>query len=310
VLITGETGTGKELIANVVHYNSERATGPLVKVNCGALPETLLETELFGHVKGAFTGAVRDYEGRFRAADGGTLFLDEVSEMSPRLQVKVLRVLQERQLEPVGSSKTITVDVRIVAATGRDLRSEVRSGRFRQDLYYRLNVISIQIPPLRDRREDIPLLVDHFLEKYNREANRQVSHVPREVLNALLAYSWPGNVRELENCIERAVVMSPDNTFSPDLLPDEIRTGRLDFPVSSNEPEDSDPQSELRKAILNFLANREHPLGARDALLELAEKTLLRYLLDSHKYSQRQLAGLLGISRVTLRKKLARYGLS
>ena len=232
VLITGETGTGKELIANVVHYNSDRATGPLVKVNCGALPETLLETELFGHVKGAFTGAVRDYEGRFRTAEGGTLFLDEVSEMSPRLQVKLLRVLQERQLEPVGSSKTITVDVRIVAATGRDLRTEIRAGRFRQDLFYRLNVIPIHLPPLRDRREDIPLLVDNFLEKYNREANRQVTQVPREVLDALLAHSaypWPGNVRELENCIERAVVMSPDNTVSLELIPEEIREGRPDF---------------------------------------------------------------------------------
>jgi transcriptional regulator with PAS, ATPase and Fis domain len=310
VLITGETGTGKELIANVVHYNSNRASGPLVKVNCSALPETLLETELFGHVKGAFTGAVRDYEGRFRAADGGTLFLDEVSEMSPRLQVKLLRVLQERQFEPVGSSKTMTVDVRIVAATGRDLRSEIRAGRFRHDLFFRLNVIPIQLPPLRERREDIPLLVDHFLEKYNREANRQVTQVPREVLDTLLAYSWPGNVRELENCIERAVVMSPEKTISLELLPEEIRENRPDFTVVSNLISATDPESELHQAVMRFLTSHEDPSGIRDVLLETVEKTLLRYFLDSGKYSQRELASILAMSRVTLRKKLDQYGLS
>jgi transcriptional regulator with PAS, ATPase and Fis domain len=309
VLITGETGTGKELIANVVHYNSDRAAGPLVKVNCGALPETLLETELFGHVKGAFTGAVRDYEGRFRTAEGGTLFLDEVSEMSPRLQVKLLRVLQERQLEPVGSSKTITVDVRIVAATGRDLRTEIRAGRFRQDLFYRLNVIPIHLPPLRDRREDIPLLVDNFLEKYNREANRHVTQVPREVLDALLAHSWPGNVRELENCIERAVVMSSDDTVSLELIPEEIREGRPDFLPNPDAEKTADPQSELRQAVVRFLVSRNDPSGIRDALLESVEETLLRHLLDSSQYSQRELADLLSMSRVTLRKKLSRYSL-
>jgi transcriptional regulator with PAS, ATPase and Fis domain len=310
VLITGETGTGKELIANVVHYNSDRAAGPLVKVNCGALPETLLETELFGHVKGAFTGAVRDSEGRFRAADGGTLFLDEVSEMSPRLQVKLLRVLQERQFEPVGTSRTTAVDVRIVAATGRDLRSEIRAGRFRHDLFYRLNVIPIHLPPLRERRDDIPLLVDHFLEKYNREAGRQVTHVPREVLDVLLAYSWPGNVRELENCIERAVVMSPDKAVSLELLPEEIRENRPDSPVPSSPGGEADPQSELRRAVIQLLSSRNDPSGIREVLLETVEETLLRYLLDSGRYSQRELAGLLAVSRVTLRKKLDHYGLS
>ncbi len=310
VLITGETGTGKELIANVVHFNSDRADGPLVKVNCSALPETLLETELFGHVKGAFTGAVRDYEGRFRAADGGTLFLDEVSEMSPRLQVKLLRVLQERQFEPVGSTKTVTVDVRIVAATGRDLRSEIRVGRFRHDLLYRLNVIPIQLPPLRERRDDIPLLVGHFLEKYNEEANRQVTEVPREVLDALLAYSWPGNVRELENCIERAVVMSPNEIVSLELLPEEIRENRPDFSVVPNPSIETDPQSELRQAILKFLGSRRDRTGIRDMLLGTVEETLLQYLLESSQYSQRELAELLGLSRVTLRKKMDQYGLS
>ncbi len=310
VLITGETGTGKELIANVVHYNSDRAAGPLVKVNCGALPETLLETELFGHVKGAFTGAVRDYQGRFRAADEGTLFLDEVSEMSPRLQVKLLRVLQERQFEPVGSSRTMTVDVRIVAATGRDLRSEIRDGRFRQDLFYRLNVIPIQLPPLRERCEDIPLLVDHFLEKYNREASRQVTHVPREVLNVLLTYSWPGNVRELENCIERAVVMSSDNSVSMDLLPEEIRESQRDSPSTPNSDALAEPLSELRQAVLHCLNSRPDPSGVREALLETVEETILRNLVDSGQYSQRELAELLSLSRVTLRKKLDRYKLS
>ncbi len=310
VLIAGETGTGKELIANVVHYNSDRADGPLVKVNCSALPETLLETELFGHVKGAFTGAVRDYEGRFRAADGGTLFLDEVSEMSPPLQVKLLRVLQERQFEPVGSTKTVTVNVRIVAATGKELRSEIRSGRFRHDLFYRLNVIPIQLPPLRERREDIPLLVDHFLEKYNKEADRQVTQVPREVLDALLAYSWPGNVRELENCIERAVVMSPDEKISLKLLPEEVRENRPDFTVVPNPCIETDPQSELRQAVLNFLRSRRDRTGIRDELLGTVEETLLQHLLDSGQYSQRELAELLALSRATLRKKMDQYGLS
>jgi transcriptional regulator with PAS, ATPase and Fis domain len=310
VLITGETGTGKELIANVVHYNSDRVSGPLVKVNCGALPETLLETELFGHVKGAFTGAVRDYEGRFRAADGGTLFLDEVSEMSPRLQVKLLRVLQEKQFEPVGSSRTINVDVRIVAATGRDLRSEIRAGRFRQDLFYRLNVIPIQLPPLRERLEDIPLLVDHFLEKYNREANRRVTKMPRKVLDVLLAYSWPGNVRELENCIERAVVMSPHSSVSLELLPEEIRENHPDVFAAPSLNSASNPQAELQQAAIRFLTSRKKLSGARESLLESVDEALLRHLLESGKYSQRELAQLLNMSRVTLRKKLDQYGLS
>jgi transcriptional regulator with PAS, ATPase and Fis domain len=311
VLITGETGTGKELIANVVHYNSERANNPLIKVNCGALPDSLLESELFGHVKGAFTGAVRNYEGRFRAANSGTLFLDEVAEMSPHLQVKVLRVLQERQFEPVGSSGTMTVDVRIVAATSRNLREEIRTGRFRNDLFYRLNVIPIHLPPLRERREDIPLLVDYFLEKYSTENGRQVKRVPREVMDKLLAYPWPGNIRELENCVERAVVMSSDDTFSPDLLPDEVQnqdSSPLQPPrhaVSS-----SDPESELRSAVIRLLMSRPNPAGIRDALIQAVEETLLHHLLSTGHYSQRELARLLGLSRVTLRKKLEHYGIS
>jgi DNA-binding NtrC family response regulator len=265
---------------------------------------------LFGHVKGAFTGAVRDYEGRFRAADGGTLFLDEVSEMSPRLQVKLLRVLQERQFEPVGSSRTMTVDVRIVAATGRDLRSEIRAGRFRHDLFYRLNVIPIQIPPLVERREDIPLLVDHFLEKYNREANRQVTRVPREVLDRFMAYSWPGNVRELENCLERAVVMSSDNEVSLEILPEEIRECRPDSIIPQSPGNAIDAQSELRQSVIRLLISKDDPSGMRDLILETVEETLLRHLIESGRYSQRELARLLSISRVTLRKKLEQYKLT
>ena len=310
VLITGETGTGKELIANVVHYNSDRSSGPLVKVNCGALPETLLESELFGYVKGAFTGAVRDYEGRFKAADGGTLLLNEVSEMSPRLQVKLLRVLQEKQFEPVGSTRTVTVDVRIVAATGRDLRAEIRAGRFRHDLFYRLNVIPVHLPPLSDRREDIPLLVDHFLEKYNREANRQVTRVPREVLDKFMAYSWPGNIRELENCIERAVVMSPDNQVSLDILPEEIQECRADLDVAPEPGKSLDPKDELRQAVLRMILSKDDPSGMRTLILETVEETLLRQLLESGRYNQRELANLLSLSRVTLRKKLEHYKIS
>jgi DNA-binding NtrC family response regulator len=261
-------------------------------------------------VKGAFTGAVRDYEGRFRAADGGTLFLDEVSEMSPRLQVKLLRVLQERQFEPVGSTRTMTVDVRIVAATGRDLRAEIRAGRFRHDLFYRLNVIPIHLPPLSERREDIPLLVDHFLEKYNREANRQVTRVPREALDKLLAYSWPGNVRELENCIERAVVMSPDNEVSLDLFPEEIRECYPDLMIATDTSLTTNPTFELRQAVIRLLASNDDPSGMRNLILETVEETLLRHLLDSGRYSQRELARILSLSRVTLRKKLSHYNIS
>jgi transcriptional regulator with PAS, ATPase and Fis domain len=310
VLITGETGTGKELIANVVHYNSDRAAKPLIKINCGALPETLLETEMFGHVKGAFTGAIRDYEGRFRAADGGTLFLDEVSEMSSRLQVKLLRVLQERQFEPVGSTRTVSVDVRLVAATSRDLRSEIQAGRFRHDLFYRLNVIPIQLPPLRERIEDIPLLMDHFLEKYNREADRRVTDVPREVLDVLLAYSWPGNVRELENCIERAVVMSPNNFFSLELLAGEILENRSSSATAATADNSADPQAELRQAILHVLNSRKDLSRTRDELVEMVEKTLITHILNSgQQYSQNELANLLGMSRITLRKRLEQYHL-
>ncbi len=264
ILINGETGTGKELVANVIHYNSPRSKGPLVKVNCGALPETLLESELFGHVKGAFTGAIQNRKGRFELAHQGTLFLDEVSEMSPRLQVKLLRVLQEGEFEPVGGTQTVRVDVRVVAATNTDLKEVIRQGRFRQDLYYRLNVVPIHLPPLRERREDIPMLVDHFLEKYNRENGKTVTKISREVLDHLLAYSWPGNVRELENCIEHAVVMSPGKTLSISLLTAEVLNGASDGPAHRGPLSLDGLQGDLQVLLERYYKTAEESAGARE----------------------------------------------
>ncbi len=218
VLIMGESGTGKELVARAIHKNSHRASGPFVKVNCAALPETLLESELFGHVKGAFTGAVTQRIGRFEAAHGGTLFLDEIGEMPTSLQSKLLRAIQEREFERVGSTKTISVDVRIIAATNRDLEEAVRKGEFRQDLYYRLNIVPIVIPPLRERKADILPLVDHFLRKSNERHNRR-TRLSKEVMDVFINYDWPGNVRELENLIERLVIISENGHITPDDLP-------------------------------------------------------------------------------------------
>src|SRR6186997_683559 len=207
VLLTGETGTGKELIARALHELSPRATGPFIRVNCGALSESLLESELFGHVKGAFTSAIENRTGRFEAAHGGTVFLDEINSVSYTLQVKLLRVLQEQEFERVGDTKTIRVDCRVVAATNRDLLDEIEAGRFRDDLYYRLNVVPIYLPPLRERREDIPALVSFFLERYCEENRRDTPEVPAAILERMHDYDWPGNVRELENYVERAVVL-------------------------------------------------------------------------------------------------------
>ena len=217
VLVRGESGTGKELIANAIHYNSPRANGPFIKLNCAALPDTLLESELFGHEKGAFTGAVNQRKGRFEQADGGTIFLDEIGEITPAFQVKLLRVLQEGEFERVGGSKTQSVDVRVVAATNKDLEFEVREGNFREDLYYRLNVMPIHTPPLRDRREDIPDLASHLVAKIAKSQGRELE-VDDSALAYLMRYDWPGNVRELENCLERASVMSKDGTIDKKVI--------------------------------------------------------------------------------------------
>ncbi len=225
VLIYGETGTGKELVAHAIHFNSDRAGGPFVRVHCAALPETLIESELFGHVKGAFTGAVADRKGRFEMADGGTLFLDEIGEISPAIQVRLLRVLQEREIERVGESKPRRVDVRLIAATHRDLPARVAEGKFREDLYYRLNVFPIYVPPLRNRKADIIQLAEHFLRKYAQEQRKKVNSLSAETVQRLLAYRWPGNVRELENCIERAVLLCETETLQPRHLPPTLQVG-------------------------------------------------------------------------------------
>jgi Nif-specific regulatory protein len=224
VLIRGESGTGKELVAHAIHYSSPRAKGPFVKVNCAALSETLLESELFGHEKGAFTGAIQARKGRIEEADGGTLFLDEIGDFSAMTQVKLLRVLQEREFERVGSNKTHHANVRIIAATNTHLEKAVEQGQFRQDLYYRINVFPIFLPPLRDRRDDILLLADHFIEKYSVKMHKDVRRITTPAINMMVSYHWPGNVRELENCIERAVLLSTDGVIHGHLLPPTLQT--------------------------------------------------------------------------------------
>ncbi len=224
VLLRGESGTGKELVAAAVHFNSLRASRPFVKVNCGALPETLLESELFGHEKGSFTGAINQRKGRFELADGGTIFLDEVGDLAPATQIRLLRVLQEREFERVGGMETIKVDVRVIAATNRNLEALIEEGKFREDLYYRLNVFPVGIPALRERKTDIPLLVDHFIEKYGRLNSKEVKRISTSAINMLMAYHWPGNVRELENCIERAVLLTHDEVIHGHHLPPTLQT--------------------------------------------------------------------------------------
>lgn len=224
VLILGETGTGKELAARAIHSLSPRSTGPFVAVNCGALPDTLLESELFGYKAGAFTGATRDKAGRFAMAKGGTLFLDEIGEVSPALQVRLLRVLQERTFEPLGATRSETADVRVIVATNRDLTEQMRKGAFREDLYYRVNVVRLEIPPLRNRKEDLPLLVEHFVERFNHLQRKSIPGITAEALSLLMAHAWPGNVRELENAIERAFILCNEGPIGVEHLPEELRS--------------------------------------------------------------------------------------
>ncbi len=286
VLILGDSGTGKELIANALHQGSGRADKRFIKVNCAALPETLLEAELFGHEKGAFTGADRRRPGRFELADGGSIFLDEIAEMTLATQTKLLRVLQEREFEPLGSTRTVKIDIRIITATNRVLTDEVKSGRFREDLFYRLNVVPIELPPLRERKEDIPLLIEHFLRKYNEKNGRNVQGFHPRALDALMRYSWPGNIRELENVVERCVILTRDDYV---------------------------PFSELPQPILDSTGDsygKEFREGLRPGMtLKEMERELILITLDDNDGNRTRTSRVLGITRRTLQHKLKEYGI-
>lgn len=300
VLLVGETGTGKEVMARNIHRLSPRADGPYVRVNCGALSESLLESELFGHIKGAFTGAVDNKTGRFEAAHGGTIFLDEISSMSFKLQVKLLRVLQEREFERVGESRTIRVDTRVIGATNQFLEDEIEAGRFREDLYYRLNVVPIYLPPLRDRREDIPALARFFLEKYCEENRRDPPEIPAQVLERLRHYDWPGNVRELENYVERAVVLSHNQPFNWEVMvPGQERRMRAAHGKAADL--DGMIQNLVRNA-LQKLPPDEGNLYNR--LVRGVERELLEQVLPLCDNVLVKAAARLGINRNTLHKKI------
>jgi two-component system response regulator HydG len=302
VLIQGETGTGKELFAKLIHANSQRAHKPLVAVNAGALAPGLLESELFGHARGAFTGADRERKGLFEVANGGTLFLDEVGELGPEAQVRLLRALQERTITRVGDHAPVAVDVRVIAATHRDLAEEVRAGRFRQDLFYRLNVVGIQVPSLRARREDVPLLVNHFLQKHNRANYKAVEEVPRRVLEMLIEYPWPGNVRELENCVQKAVVLAPGAVFLEELVPPTVRSwGESHGAAALPDPE---PDVALATAITRW-ADTGGPDIAK--LVHRAERVLIEHALNRARGVKLRAAKALGINRVTLDRKLVEH---
>ena len=307
VLLLGETGTGKELIAKAIHQLSGRHNGPFVRVNCGALTESLLESELFGHVRGSFTGAVANRTGRFEAAHTGTIFLDEIDSTSPKLQVKLLHVLQEREFERVGDTQTIRVDTRVVAASNRDLMQEVEHERFRQDLYYRLNVVPIHLPPLRDRREDIPLLVAYFLNMYNESNDRYVIHIHADATRALEAYHWPGNVRELQNYIERAVVLADGDELSPELLPAALHG---DGPRMTFGRQRADLATLTQEVVQEGLANAnatENNLHFK--IVSRVERELIVQVMSACDNVQTKAANRLGINRNTLHKKLKEYEL-
>lgn len=294
VLLRGESGTGKELLARLIHENSPRAKGPFIKVNCAALSETLLESELFGHERGAFTGAIKTKKGRFELADGGTIFLDEIGDLPLPVQVKLLQVLQDTAFERVGGVETLTVDVRTVAATHRDLEKAIGNGTFREDLYYRLNVIPIFLPPLRERREDIPRLVSHFLDKFNKENNKKI-YLSNEILALFTKYNWPGNVRELENCIERLTVLSREECITLNTIPPAIKTYF----------------SDIQKVIPQFVKALSAPTSLRLPLArEAMEREALAKALETAGGVQAKAARLLGISPRQIAYKMKRYGMN
>jgi DNA-binding NtrC family response regulator len=287
VLIHGESGTGKRLIAHAIHkYNEHERGKPFVEVSCGALTETLLESELFGHVKGAFTGAIRDRMGRFETADGGSIFLDEIDAFSPALQVKLLRVLQDGEFERVGETKSIKVDVRVIAATNQDLASLIAQGKFRTDLFYRLNIILIELPPLRERKEDIPLLIDDFIKKHSKHTSKKIEYVAESAMAILMHYNWPGNIRELENVIERAIILTKEPVIQTHDLPDIFQKNKKrDASLADNS------QVKLKDALRS------------------PEKELILKALEATKWNRKETAKHLGINRTTLYKKMHAYGL-
>lgn len=291
VLVTGESGTGKELIARALHYNSLRWNKPFVVENCAAMPSELLESELFGHKRGAFTGAVEDHIGLFQRADGGTVFLDEIGEVSPAFQLKLLRVLQEGEIRPVGSRQTRKVDIRVIAATNRDLEVEVRAGRFREDLYYRLSAVTVHIPALRDRRVDVPILARMLLEKAQKQLGKSVLGLSAEAVSCMMAYHWPGNVRELQNEIQQLLVMGPEKG--------EIGAELLSTKILRAAPGDEDEEIDLVGSLDGTLRER----------VESVEARIIRETLIRHRWNKSRAAKELGLSRVGLRSKLERYGL-
>jgi two-component system response regulator HydG len=286
VLIQGESGTGKELVANAIHQNSPRSQGPFIKLNCAALPETLLESELFGHEKGSFTGATARKAGRFELADKGSIFLDEIAEMAPATQAKILRVLQEKEFEPVGGGRTVKVEVRVIAATNQDLPAEIEAGKFREDLYYRLNVVQISVPPLRERGEDIALLADHFLKLYAEKNQRLIKGLTPRALDVFMRYDWPGNVRELENVVERAVILTRGDMVATAQLPNSLQE----------------------------LAAEDSPLPAAALVpgktLKEIERQMILKTLEECKGNRTRAAEVLGIGRRTLQLKLKEYGIN